>query len=153
MVVAEKLTVGFAPPGGSCQEASPTLATTHKLGAPPHVPGTQRMVLAWTQSGNLFVFSSNTVHSESGCHLSHPQQGGGRGRARRMHWAAKTRRGPPGPPVRAGSCPRSCADRSFGSCREGGCGTTLEATQRQMDGFFSQLPYKCHHNRVASVGD
>ena len=29
---------------------------------------------------------------------------------------------------------------------------TLEATQGQMDGFFSQLPYKCHQNRVASVG-
>jgi len=22
--------------------------------------------------------------------------------------------------------------------------STLEATQEQMDGFFSQLPYKCH---------
>jgi len=31
--------------------------------------------------------------------------------------------------------------------------TTLEAAQGQMDGFFSQLPYKCHQNRVASVGD
>ena len=31
--------------------------------------------------------------------------------------------------------------------------TALEATQGQMDGFFSQLPYKCHQNRVASVGD
>jgi len=30
--------------------------------------------------------------------------------------------------------------------------TALEATQGQMDGFFSQLPYKCHQNRVASVG-
>ena len=30
---------------------------------------------------------------------------------------------------------------------------TLEATQVQIDGFFSQLPYKCHQNRVASVGD
>ena len=30
---------------------------------------------------------------------------------------------------------------------------TLEATQGQIDGFFSQLPYKCHQNRVASVGD
>ena len=29
----------------------------------------------------------------------------------------------------------------------------LEATQGQLDGFFSQLPYKCHQNRVASVGD
>jgi len=29
----------------------------------------------------------------------------------------------------------------------------LETTQGQMDGFFSQLPYKCHQNRVASVGD
>jgi len=28
----------------------------------------------------------------------------------------------------------------------------LEATQGQMDGFFSQLPYKCHQNRVAYVG-
>ena len=30
---------------------------------------------------------------------------------------------------------------------------TLEATQGQIDGFFSQLPYTCHQNRVASVGD
>ena len=29
----------------------------------------------------------------------------------------------------------------------------LEATQGQMDGFFSQFPYKCHQNRVAYVGD
>ena len=32
-------------------------------------------------------------------------------------------------------------------------GTALEATQGQMDGFFSQLPYRCHQNRVASVGN
>ena len=31
--------------------------------------------------------------------------------------------------------------------------TALEATQRQMDGFFSQLPYKCHLEEVASVRD
>ena len=31
--------------------------------------------------------------------------------------------------------------------------TTLEATQGHIDGFFSQLPYKCHQNRVASLGD
>ena len=30
--------------------------------------------------------------------------------------------------------------------------SALEATQGQVDGFFSQLPYKCHQNRVASVG-
>jgi len=30
---------------------------------------------------------------------------------------------------------------------------TLEATQGQIDGFLSQRPYKCHQNRVASVGD
>jgi len=29
----------------------------------------------------------------------------------------------------------------------------LEATQGQMDGFFSQLPYKCYLEEVASVGD
>ena len=29
----------------------------------------------------------------------------------------------------------------------------LEATQGQMDGFFSQLSYKCHLEEVASVGD
>jgi len=33
------------------------------------------------------------------------------------------------------------------------CFTALESTQGQIDGFFSQLPYKCHQNRVASVGD
>ena len=29
----------------------------------------------------------------------------------------------------------------------------LEATQGQIDGFFSQLPYKCYQNQVAYVGD
>ena len=28
----------------------------------------------------------------------------------------------------------------------------LQATQGQMDGFFGQLPYKCHLEEVASVG-
>ena len=32
-------------------------------------------------------------------------------------------------------------------------GSTLEATQGQIDGFFSQLPHNCHQNRMASVGD
>ena len=32
-------------------------------------------------------------------------------------------------------------------------GTALDATQVPIDGLFSQLPYKCHHNLVASVGD
>ena len=31
--------------------------------------------------------------------------------------------------------------------------TALEATQGQIDSFFSQLPYKCHLEEVASVGD
>ena len=31
--------------------------------------------------------------------------------------------------------------------------SALEATQGQIDGFFSQLPHKCHQNRVAFVGD
>ena len=30
---------------------------------------------------------------------------------------------------------------------------TLEATRGKIVGFFGQLPYKCHQNRVASVGD
>ena len=30
-------------------------------------------------------------------------------------------------------------------------GATLEATQGQMDGFFSKFPYKCHFFEVASV--
>jgi len=29
----------------------------------------------------------------------------------------------------------------------------LEATHGQMDGFFSQPPYTCHQNQVASLGD
>ena len=33
------------------------------------------------------------------------------------------------------------------------CRTALEATQGQNDSFFSQLPYTCHQNLVASVGD
>jgi len=32
-------------------------------------------------------------------------------------------------------------------------GAALEATQGQMDSFFSQLPYKCYLEEVASVGD
>ena len=35
----------------------------------------------------------------------------------------------------------------------GGLGPTLQATQGQMDGFYCQLPYKCHLPEVASVGD
>jgi len=31
--------------------------------------------------------------------------------------------------------------------------STLEATHRQIDGFFGQLPNTCHQNRVAYVGD
>ena len=30
---------------------------------------------------------------------------------------------------------------------------TLEMTQGQMDGFISQLPFKCYLPQVASVGD
>ena len=30
---------------------------------------------------------------------------------------------------------------------------TLETTQGQIDGFFSQLPFKCYLPEVASVGD
>ena len=30
---------------------------------------------------------------------------------------------------------------------------TLESTQGQIDGFFSQFPYKCYQNRAAYVGD
>ena len=33
------------------------------------------------------------------------------------------------------------------------CKSALEATQGQMDGFVSQLPYNCHIEEVASVGD
>ena len=29
----------------------------------------------------------------------------------------------------------------------------LEATKRQINGFFSQLPYECHLKEAASVGD
>ena len=31
--------------------------------------------------------------------------------------------------------------------------SALEATQGQIDSFFSQLPYKCYLKEVASVGD
>jgi len=31
--------------------------------------------------------------------------------------------------------------------------SALEATQGPMDGFFSQHPYKCYLEEVASVGD
>ena len=34
-----------------------------------------------------------------------------------------------------------------------GLGSTLETTQGQMDGFFSQVPLKCYLPEVASVGD
>ena len=33
------------------------------------------------------------------------------------------------------------------------CLSALEATQGQMDCFFGQLPYTCHLEEVASVGD
>ena len=37
--------------------------------------------------------------------------------------------------------------------RNGSVNPPLEATQGQIHGFFCQLQYKCHQNRVASVGD
>ena len=40
-----------------------------------------------------------------------------------------------------------CLDAAFAAP------TVLEATQVQIRGFFSQLPYKCHLEEVASVGD
>ena len=46
-----------------------------------------------------------------------------------------------------------CAGGRQSAERGRGSQATLEATQGQIDGFFSQLPYKCHQNRVASVGD
>ena len=39
----------------------------------------------------------------------------------------------------------------LGLPRESSHGPTLEVTQGQIDGFFSQHPYTCHQNRVASV--
>ena len=33
------------------------------------------------------------------------------------------------------------------------CVAALEATQGQMDGFFRQLPFRCHLEEVASAGD
>ena len=33
------------------------------------------------------------------------------------------------------------------------CYATLERTQGQIDGFFSQLPFKCYLSEVASAGD
>ena len=42
----------------------------------------------------------------------------------------------------------------FGASVSGqNCRAALEATQGQMDGFFSQLPYTCYIEEVASVGD
>jgi len=45
--------------------------------------------------------------------------------------------------------------RVFSSSRVRPCrlSSALEATQGQMDDFCSQLPYKCHLEEVASVGD
>jgi hypothetical protein len=39
------------------------------------------------------------------------------------------------------------------SGRETPVAAALEATQGQIDGCLSQLPYKCHLEEVASVGD
>ena len=43
-------------------------------------------------------------------------------------------------------------DMGLGQKAEGGAVTILEATQGQIDGLCSQIPYKCHQIRVASVG-
>ena len=43
--------------------------------------------------------------------------------------------------------------RPAASCCNGSILSALEATQGQMDVFSSQLPYKCHQNRVTYVGD
>ena len=47
------------------------------------------------------------------------------------------------PPVRDGACHPGNPNPE----------TALEATQGQMDGFFSQFPYQCYLEEVASVGD
>ena len=49
--------------------------------------------------------------------------------------------------------PNELKDRMKLTCWEGQTQTDVDATQGQIDDFFSQLPYKCHQNRVASVGD
>ena len=43
--------------------------------------------------------------------------------------------------------------RSPWSCWSRTPDSSLQATQGQIDGFFSQLPYRCHQDRVASLGD
>ena len=53
-------------------------------------------------------------------------------------------RAPPCPPHSPSFSSSACS--SFAS-------SALEATQGQIDGFFGQLPYKYHQNRVASVGE
>jgi len=45
------------------------------------------------------------------------------------------------------------ADEGHWDGGDSATGTDLEATQGQMNGFLSQLPYKCHLEEVASVGD
>ena len=49
----------------------------------------------------------------------------------------------------------NAASTGQGPYRKKGCvfKAALEATQGQMDGFFSQLPYKCHIEELAPVGD
>ena len=32
-------------------------------------------------------------------------------------------------------------------------GSNLETTLGKIDGFFSQIPFKCHQNQMTSVGD
>ena len=46
---------------------------------------------------------------------------------------------------------RTTAGRQPG--RRIGGNSTLKKTQGQIDGFFSQLPFKCYLPEVASVGD
>jgi len=58
-------------------------------------------------------------------------------------------------PLRGPLCGRAISspkpERHEPGCE--GRGTALEATQGQNDSFFSQLPYKCYLEEVASVGD
>jgi hypothetical protein len=52
-----------------------------------------------------------------------------------------------------GRLPRGCAASAHTPELVIFLSPTLDATIGQIDAFLGQLPYKCHLNRVASVGD
>ena len=129
---------------------------------PPSVASHGLSVAAWARHSGL---ASPHPHAPAPCAAERQ-----RGRFASMTWSAASRCAPGAaahqPQRRVKGLTRRDRGQNRSWCQRGAGGSmgfrtlksdetpsTPETTQGQMDGFFSQHPYKCHQNRVASVGD